>query len=90
MMIEQVEARIKKESWKDVRAGVLDMRDMRSFPSSEFTHIFANFGVQVLGSEEAVSRACREMFRVLRPGGVCAMSGWVGKLSSSPRTFYLC
>ena len=78
-MIEQIQARIERESWNNTQTDVLDVRDLKSLADETFTHVFTNFGFLVPGDPESGLKVAREAFRVLKQGGVAVMSSWAGR-----------
>lgn len=89
-MIDEVQARIKSQGWKNVTTDVLDARDLSCLPDEKFTHVFMNLGLPAPGDREESVTAVREVFRVLKPGGVAMFSSWAGKSLSSPITYGIC
>ncbi|KIY02985.1 uncharacterized protein Z520_01451 [Fonsecaea multimorphosa CBS 102226] len=71
-MVSNVSQRIKASGWDNVSAVKADAMDTK-FPSSHFTHIFFNFGPQILSSPLAGIRECH---RILQSGGTLNLSTW--------------
>ncbi|OQV00420.1 Methyltransferase domain-containing protein [Cladophialophora immunda] len=71
-MISNVSRRIETSGWDNVSAVKADAMDTK-FPSSHFTHIFFNFGPQILSNPLDGIRECH---RILRSGGVLSCSTW--------------
>ncbi|OAP58479.1 hypothetical protein AYL99_07569 [Fonsecaea erecta] len=71
-MISNVSRRIETLGWDSVSAVKADAMDTK-FPSSQFTHIFFNFGPQILPNPLAGIRECH---RILQPGGTLSLSAW--------------
>lgn len=71
-MVEYVGRRIESCGWKNTRAVKADGMDTK-LPSSHFTHIVLNFGPMIFPDWKA---GVKEIHRMLRPGGVVAMSSW--------------
>jgi ubiquinone/menaquinone biosynthesis C-methylase UbiE len=71
-MVDFVGSRIEASGWKNAKAVKADGTDTK-LPSSHFTHIFLNFGPMIFADWRA---AMSEIHRMLRPGGMVAMSSW--------------
>ncbi|EXJ73500.1 uncharacterized protein A1O5_03261 [Cladophialophora psammophila CBS 110553] len=71
-MISNVARRINASGWTNVTAVKADAMDTK-FPTSKFTHIFFNFGPQILSNPLAGIKECH---RILRPGGTLCLSTW--------------
>ncbi|OCT48165.1 putative UbiE/COQ5 family methyltransferase [Cladophialophora carrionii] len=71
-MIEFVGPRIETLGVKSAEAVKADAQDTK-LPSDKFTHVLLNFGPMVFSDGQA---GCRELLRVLKPGGTLAMSSW--------------
>lgn len=94
MMIEEVKQRIIYEGWNDVTTDTSDGRDLKCLPDETFTHIIANLGLPVPGDRRPVTwdreeslKVLREVFRVLKLGGVAMLSTWAGRSPFSHRIF---
>ncbi|KIW69301.1 hypothetical protein PV04_05183 [Phialophora macrospora] len=72
LAIAQMAKRIETSRWSVARA-VTDDAMATHFPSDHFTHIFFNFGPQMLSKPLAGLKECH---RILRPGGVLGVSSW--------------
>ncbi|OAP57202.1 hypothetical protein AYL99_07940 [Fonsecaea erecta] len=72
--LEYAERRLQKDGRKlqALRTLQADATDTK-LPSSHFTHVFLGFGPMVFSNWRA---ALREIHRMLRPGGLAAMSTW--------------
>ena len=71
-IIEYTTRRILRESWQGAKAVQADATDTK-LPDACFTHILLSFGPMVIHDWRS---AIREIHRMLRPGGVVAMSSW--------------
>ena len=71
-MVDFTEKRIEQAGWINARAVKADAMDTK-LPSSNYTHIFLNFGPMIFPDWEA---GLRELHRMLQPGGTLAMSSW--------------
>ncbi|EXJ54624.1 hypothetical protein A1O7_09965 [Cladophialophora yegresii CBS 114405] len=71
-MIEFVGPRIKAFGTKSAETVKADAQDTK-LPSDKFTHVLLNFGPMVFSDGQA---GCRELLRLLKPGGTLAMSSW--------------
>ncbi|KIX05379.1 uncharacterized protein Z518_06251 [Rhinocladiella mackenziei CBS 650.93] len=78
-MVDYVGKRIQSAGWKNAKAIQSDGCDTK-LPSSQYTHIFLNFGPMVFPDHKA---GLSEISRMLRPGGIIAMSSWE-KIGWSP------
>lgn len=58
---------------------ILDIRDLSALQDDTFTHVITNLGLPVPGDLESGSKITKEMFRVLKKGGVALVSTWAGK-----------
>ncbi|OAG39805.1 hypothetical protein AYO21_05870 [Fonsecaea monophora] len=71
-MISNVSRRVEVSGWNNVSVVKADAMDTK-FPSSHFTHIFFNFGPQILPNPLAGIQECH---RILQPGGTLSCSTW--------------
>lgn len=76
-MIEELLTRKTKNGWTDVQTSIEDVRFLQGIEDETFTHVLTNLGMPVPGDESSVSIA-RQMFRVLKSGGVAIASTWAG------------
>jgi len=62
---------------------VLDVRDLKTLEDGTFSHVITNFGigsdVTDAGGPLRAVRAVREMYRVLKEGGVAVVTTWAGE-----------
>jgi SAM-dependent methyltransferase len=90
-MVARVEEKIEAEQWEGVDTAVMDAIDLsrqmgadgKGFKDEMFTHAIANFGIHAGGAGEPDGplKAVKEMYRVLKSGGICVVSTWAGELS---------
>ncbi|KAF7986407.1 hypothetical protein HWV62_31259 [Athelia sp. TMB] len=71
-MVDTVKQRIEENGWKGVKAQVVDGMNT-GFPDKYFTHVITNFGIMLMPEPE---EALEECFRILQPGGICALTSW--------------
>ncbi|KIW89258.1 uncharacterized protein Z519_10111 [Cladophialophora bantiana CBS 173.52] len=71
-MVSNVTRRINASGWPNVSAVKADAMDTK-FHTAKFTHIFFNFGPQILSNPLAGIRECH---RILQPGGTLCLSTW--------------
>lgn len=72
-MIEGLSQTIKHEAWSNVTTHVLDAQDLSKLSAGSFSHVLSTFVLNFMASPET---ACREMYRVARPGGVIGLATW--------------
>jgi ubiquinone/menaquinone biosynthesis C-methylase UbiE len=82
-IIEQAQQAINTNSWRNMETKVLDVRDLSALQDGTFTHVITNLGLPVPGDVGSGSKITKEMFRVLKKGGVALVSTWAGKTPSS-------
>ncbi|EXJ60079.1 hypothetical protein A1O7_04229 [Cladophialophora yegresii CBS 114405] len=70
--IAQMEKRIENSGWSNARAVTNDAMET-PFPANHFTHIFFNFGPQMLPTPLAGLKECH---RILRQSGILGISSW--------------
>ena len=78
-MVEETRRLIEAEGWTDMQTGILDVRSLSTLADDTCTHAVINMGSVVPGDPESGSKVTREVFRVLKPGGVAVLSTWAGK-----------
>lgn len=85
-MLDQVRIRVELHKWTDVETQRVDMRDLKGLKDGSFSHSFTCLGIQALtAAEEGPLQACKELYRVAQPGGVCVVACWLGGLVSISR-----
>jgi len=72
VMVQAVRERINGSNWKGANAQLVDAQKTE-LPDTFFTHIITSFGILLMLDPAA---ALQECFRMLRPGGTCALSTW--------------
>ena len=78
-MIALVERKSAEKGWKNVSTDVLDVRDLKILEDNTFTHVIANFGFAPNVEDlSGPGKAAKEMYRVLKPGGVTVVTTWSG------------
>jgi ubiquinone/menaquinone biosynthesis C-methylase UbiE len=83
-MIDVFKARAVENQWENIESDVLDVRDLKTLEDGTFTHVITNFGFTPnVDDPSGPLKAAREMWRVLRSGGVAAVTVWSGKFSPS-------
>ncbi|MCJ1431855.1 hypothetical protein MMC27_001210 [Xylographa pallens] len=79
-MIEETQRRIETEGWTNMQTDILDVRSLSTLPDSTFTHVIINMGLLAPGDPESGTKVTREVFRVLKPGGVAVLSIWADRV----------
>ena len=78
-MADLVRGKAAENRWKSVETDVLDARDLKTLNSNTFTHVITNFGfVPDAKDLSGPLKAAKEMYRVLKPGGVTVVTTWSG------------
>ncbi|RDW88604.1 hypothetical protein BP6252_00636 [Coleophoma cylindrospora] len=77
-ILEVAKAKIQQNGWQEgFETEVLDVRDLKTLRDGTFSHVITNFGfapnVEDLAGPE---KAAKEMWRVLKPGGVAVVTTW--------------
>lgn len=76
-VIETYNTRITEGKWEGCDAEVLDCRDLKTLKDNTFTHVITNFGFAPNPDDPmGQQRAVKEMYRVLKPGGVAVVTTW--------------
>ncbi|KAL3423371.1 methyltransferase type 11 [Phlyctema vagabunda] len=71
---------LNQKGFDDVQTEVLDVRDLKTLKDETFSHVITNFGMaQDPKDTGGPARAAREIWRVLKPGGVAAVTTWRGR-----------
>jgi ubiquinone/menaquinone biosynthesis C-methylase UbiE len=78
-MIEALQEKIKVYEWSNMKTDVLDIRNLSTLKDETFSHAFLNLGLPVIGDAEAGVKVSKELFRVLKVGGVAMVTTWAGK-----------
>ncbi|KAG8526368.1 uncharacterized protein KY384_000361 [Bacidia gigantensis] len=76
-MIAQLQDRGRELGWKNVEASVVDARDLNALSvgaiPEKFSHVFSTFMVCLAQEPEKIMK---EMFRVMKPGGILGLGVW--------------
>ena len=87
-MISIYSDRVSRHSWENITSEVLDVRDLKTIKDETFTHVVTNFGFAPdVADLQGPLRAAKEMYRVLKPGGVAIVTTWAGMWSHVPFFF---
>jgi hypothetical protein len=66
-----------QKNWINVEVHGLNMRYLKTFKNSDFTHTFTNFDIALIGEDgDGPLKVARELHRVLKPGGVLTATTW--------------
>lgn len=80
-MLETLKIKMEANNWTDVETEVLDVRDLKTLHDKTFSHIITNMGFAPdVNDMEGPLKAAKEMWRVLKPGGVAVVTTWIGKI----------
>ncbi|KAF2097662.1 S-adenosyl-L-methionine-dependent methyltransferase [Rhizodiscina lignyota] len=79
-MLADVERKRGQLGWKDVETKVLDVRSLEGINDETFSHVFVNLGIQIPNDPEGPVKMTREVFRVLKTGGVAILSNWADRV----------
>jgi ubiquinone/menaquinone biosynthesis C-methylase UbiE len=80
-MIDIIKGKVQGLEWVNVETDILDVRDLKTLEDNSFSHVLTNFGFSPTPDDPAgPGKAAREMWRVLREGGVAVVSTWSGEL----------
>lgn len=71
-MLGVVKQKIIDHNWKGTIAQTIDAQST-GLPKDYFTHVITNMGLMLMPDSQT---ALNEIFRILRPGGICAFSTW--------------
>jgi ubiquinone/menaquinone biosynthesis C-methylase UbiE len=80
-MNDQVQQAIKANGWSNMQTAVLGIRDLSTLKDGTFTHVFTNLGLPVPGDLGSGPKITKEIFRVLKIGGVALISPWAGYIT---------
>ena len=84
-MLDVVRTKISEHKWENVETEVLDVRHLTTVKDNTFTHAITNFGFVANGDDPAAPlKIAKEVWRVLKPGGVCVITTWYGMVSTLP------
>ncbi|KAF5857076.1 hypothetical protein ETB97_006288 [Aspergillus alliaceus] len=71
-MLEYTRRRMNKEGWHNAEVKVVDAQDTK-LPSAYYTHVFSAFAFNLFPHDKSAMKEC---VRILRPGGILALSTW--------------
>jgi ubiquinone/menaquinone biosynthesis C-methylase UbiE len=77
-MIESVGQKIKENGWSNMETDILDVRSLSTLKDQTFTHVITNLGLPVPNDPESGLKATKEIYRVLKVGGVAMLTTWAG------------
>jgi ubiquinone/menaquinone biosynthesis C-methylase UbiE len=78
-MADLVRGKAAENGWENVETDVLDVRDLKTLKDNTFTHVITNFGFAAdVKDLNGPLKAAKEMYRVLKPGGVTVVTAWSG------------
>lgn len=79
-MLEVLKTKISENGWQDVEIGVQDVKSLTNLADNTFTHVITNFCIPIPSPEDpkAAEKATKEMWRVVKPGGVVVATTWKG------------
>jgi len=82
-MIEFFKTRALENNWSNISTDILDVRDLKSLQDGTFSHVITNFGFAPdVSDPTGPLKAAKEMWRVLKPGGVAVTTIWAGEFFS--------
>ncbi|KAF4617030.1 hypothetical protein G7Y89_g15119 [Cudoniella acicularis] len=84
-MIHETKVRMKTNGWSNVETDVLDVRSLSTLEDGSFSHVVTNMGLPVPGDPTSGLKSIKEMFRVLKKGGVAVMSTWADAFYKTAR-----
>ena len=80
-MIEFFKTRALENNWSNISTDILDVRDLKSLQNETFSHVITNFGFAPdVADPTGPLKAAKEMWRVLKPGGVAVTTIWAGDI----------
>jgi ubiquinone/menaquinone biosynthesis C-methylase UbiE len=81
-MLKETDEKTAKKGWKNVRTEIRDVKDLGDAGIEEggFTHALTNFGAIGADGGNGAIIACKEIHRVLRPGGIAMFSTWADRV----------
>lgn len=82
-MIESVREKIKENEWSDMETDILDVRSLSTLKDQTFTHAITNLGLPVPNDPESGLKVTKEIYRVLKVGGVAMLTTWAGNIPLS-------
>ncbi len=87
-VIDIYNARAEEKGWENVESEILDVRDLKTLSDGTFSHVVTNFGVCNSAEDpEGPGKAVREIYRVLKKGGVAVTTTWSGEFPSAAEVF---
>lgn len=83
-MIDVYNSKAQKQAWKNVQSKIQDVRHLDLCQNEEFSHVLTNFGFAPNTNDlEGPGKSAKEMFRVLKRGGVAVVTIWYSELFMS-------
>jgi ubiquinone/menaquinone biosynthesis C-methylase UbiE len=74
-----VESKAVEHGWSNISTEVLDVKDLKTLRDDTFSHVITNFGIAPsLEDSDGPLRAAKDIYRVLKPGGVAVTTIWYG------------
>jgi len=78
-MLKTYNEKVTANKWGDISSEVLDCRDLKTVKDGVFSHVITNFGFAPnVEDPEGPRKAAKEMWRVLKDGGLAVTSIWAG------------
>lgn len=85
-MLEIYKDKAKKFGWESIDTKVQDCRNLNEIQDETFTHVITNMGFAPnVDDLSGPGRAAKEMWRVLKPGGVAIVTTWYRGFILLPR-----
>ena len=78
-MIDEVKHAITKRRWSNMSTALVDIRNLSTLEEGMFSHVIMNLGMPIPGDLASGPKIVKEMFRVLKIGGVAVVSTWAGE-----------
>ncbi|KAE9367870.1 S-adenosyl-L-methionine-dependent methyltransferase, partial [Stipitochalara longipes BDJ] len=79
-MINEVKHAVATNGWSNMSTEILDIRDLKTLEDGTFSHVIMNLGMPVPGDLASGPKIVKEMFRVLKIGGVAVVSTWADRV----------